>query len=371
MPSAASLVSADTIRRLRLASLALAGGGPSDVAGLVRWFGAMQAQDLASIKWSLGLRLGKTEAEIDADLAEAFARGKVVRTWPMRGTLHLVPGEDARWLLAVAGRRAERKMAKRWSELGLDERTRARALAVLDEACAHRRRTRAELLSTLEAASISPAGQRGYHLLVAAALAGVLSLGPDADGEQTFARLDDLVKTPSSPSPDEAAARLATRYFQSHGPATAQDLARWTGWNLGETRRAIAAAGASVALVRHEGVDHWASPAILARGAAPPSSVLALPGFDELMLGYADRALHLSAEDFERVVPGGNGVFRATLVHDGRVLGTWWRTLRARSVLVEAAPFGPVSARLRAAFAEACAGYGRFVGRDVTLAWKP
>lgn len=362
--------SPDTLRRLRLASLALAGPAPTDLGGLVRWFGAMQAQDLASIKWSLGLRLGLTAAQIDAQLAEAFARGEVVRTWPMRGTLHLVPGDDARSMLAIAGRRVERTMAKRWADLGLDARTRARALEVLAEACANRRPTRPALLGALEAASIATTGQRGYHLLVAAALAGVLCLGPDADGEQTFARLDDVVKSPPSLSPDEAAARLATRYFQSHGPATAKDLARWTGWNLGEARRAIATAGASLAAVAHGGVEHWLSPEILARGPAPAASALALPGFDELVLGYENRALHLGEGALARIVPGGNGVFRATLVHDGRVVGTWSRTIRERAVLVEAEPFEPLAAAWKKRLADALEGYGRYLARPVTLTWK-
>ncbi|MDH3959621.1 MAG: winged helix DNA-binding domain-containing protein, partial [Actinomycetota bacterium] len=72
---------------------------PLDV---VEWFGAMQGQDLGSVQWSLGLRTGLTRA----DIAVALESGEVLRTWPMRGTLHLVPGRDARWMLEHLGARA-------------------------------------------------------------------------------------------------------------------------------------------------------------------------------------------------------------------------------------------------------------------------
>ncbi|MFD0821324.1 DNA glycosylase AlkZ-like family protein, partial [Micromonospora zhanjiangensis] len=73
---------------------------PDDVAGVVEWFGAMQAQDVASGMWSLGVRLpGRTQVDVLA----AMERREAVRTWPMRGTVHLVPPRDARWMLDLTG----------------------------------------------------------------------------------------------------------------------------------------------------------------------------------------------------------------------------------------------------------------------------
>src|SRR5215216_3196773 len=76
---------------------------PADVAGVVTWFGAMQAQDMASAMWSLGARLpGRTADDVHA----ALERREALRTWPMRGTVHLVPPRDARWMLEVLGSHA-------------------------------------------------------------------------------------------------------------------------------------------------------------------------------------------------------------------------------------------------------------------------
>src|SRR6185503_14545494 len=68
---------------------------PSQV---VSWLGALQAQDYAGTKWSIGLRLPDAT---DADIEQAIAAKTIIRTWPMRGTLHFVAPEDVRWMLAL------------------------------------------------------------------------------------------------------------------------------------------------------------------------------------------------------------------------------------------------------------------------------
>ncbi len=85
------------IRAARMTSLLLDDRPTDDrtVAGVVEWFGAMQGQDFASVTWSLGLRTGRTRDEVGA----AFESGQILRTWPMRGTLHVLPGADARWMI--------------------------------------------------------------------------------------------------------------------------------------------------------------------------------------------------------------------------------------------------------------------------------
>src|SRR4051795_9003950 len=93
-----------------MTSLLLRGDGPGSVAGIVEWFGAMQAQDVNSGLWSLGARLrGATLADVNA----ALERREAIRTWPMRGTVHLVPPADAHWMLELTGVRALAAAARR------------------------------------------------------------------------------------------------------------------------------------------------------------------------------------------------------------------------------------------------------------------
>jgi Winged helix DNA-binding domain len=355
-------------RALRMRSLLLsAGERPGTVAGIVEWFGAMQAQDMASGLWSLGVRLpGSTAAAV----TEALERREAIRTWPMRGTVHLVPPADTHWMLDLMGVRALAGAAKRRETIGLAEKTADRGVEVLAGALAGGRRlTRAECLAALAEGGVELSGQMGYHLLWYASQRGVTCIAPHVGKEQTFVLLDEWVPEPRRPSREEALATIALRYFRSHGPATKQDFARWTGLTLTDTKAGIAGAGDALTTVRVDGTEMIAGAAALDT-ATTLDAWWALPGFDEYMLGYKDRGLLLDPEHFSAVVPGGNGVFQATVVHNGRTVATWKRTLGAKAVTVEVFPLTPLGAAARGRTEEALQPYAAFVGLPLGVRWR-
>jgi len=363
----ASLTAADA-RRLRLASLLLddpaAERSPLDVA---RWMGALQAQDLASVQWSFGVRsLGATLAEVDG----AFERGEVLRTWPIRGTVHAIAAEDARWMLELCGVRALQGVEKRWERLGLDRTTVEAAATLLGEALAGGRRlTRSACVERLVDAGLHTASGHGYHLLWYASQIGVTCIGPNEGKEQTFVRLDEWAPEQRSLDGDEALAVLAERFVRGRGPVTRQDLAGWAGITQGAAKTGIAAAGNALVAVDVDGTEMVAAAELLDRadevlGAHDPKRAWLLPGFDELVLGVKDRALFLEPGHLDRIVPGSNGMFLATVVVDGRVIGTWKRTLRKTSVAIEVELFETVTKAVRASVEAAGAGYGAFHGLE-------
>nr|WP_242624336.1 winged helix DNA-binding domain-containing protein [Micromonospora kangleipakensis] len=340
---------------------------PDDVAEVVEWFGAMQAQDAASGMWSLGVRLpGRTLADVQA----ALERREALRTWPMRGTVHLVPPRDARWMLAVTGVRALAGAAARRAVLGLTEAEADRAADVLGAALAGGGRlTRAQCLATLAAAGIDTAGQRGYHLLWYASQRGVTCIAPHVGAEQTFALLDEWAPDPHRPERDEALGILALRYFRSHGPTTRQDFAGWTGLTAADARRGIAVAGDALATVRVDDTEAVVDAALLDAPRGPVDDLHVLPGFDEYLLGFKDRTLMLDPADRQAVIPGGNGVFQSTVVRAGRVVGTWKRTLSKTRATVTVHPLVPFDGGLRTRVEAALDGYARFLGRPVRHSW--
>ncbi|MDN5668270.1 MAG: winged helix DNA-binding domain-containing protein, partial [Renibacterium salmoninarum] len=89
-------------------------------------------------------------------------------------------------------------------------------------------------------------------------------------------------------------------------------------------------------------------PTTAVNSAEPPGNLAAahlLPGFDEYLLGYADRGLALGTDDAGRIVPGNNGVFLPTMLRSGRVVGTWRKSgTGPGSGEVEFSPFGELSA---------------------------
>ncbi|WP_430867940.1 winged helix DNA-binding domain-containing protein [Demequina aurantiaca] len=370
MPLSSAQVLALRMRALLLTGADSSPGPGRTVAGVVKWFGAMQAQDLASGLFSLGTRIpGATEASV----SDALERKEALRTWPMRGTVHLVPPRDARWMVTLMGAKPLAGAAKRRETLGIPDATADGAVEALGNALAGGKRlTRAECIQALNEAGVSTAGQASYHLLWYVSQKGVTCLAPNIGKEQTFVLLDDYVPNPHTPGRDEALGILALRYVRGHGPVTVKEMARWSGMGVRDCRVGVAAAGGSIVEVETEAGPMLVTPESLDAAEPGAGAYLTLPGFDEYMLGYGDRSLMLDPADFQQVVPGNNGVFRSTLVRDGRALGTWKRTMRAKSCLVDAVPFqsGPgLSAADRAAFEAAFEPYATFVGKPVEVRW--
>ncbi|GAB3687581.1 winged helix DNA-binding domain-containing protein [Angustibacter aerolatus] len=335
---------------LRVLAQRLAGPPHADAASVVRATGAVQAQDLPGALVSVALRTASRER---AGVEAALGDGSVVRTWPQRGTLHLVPGADAGWMVRQTGARVLRGQRRRFTELGLDDDSLPLARAVAERELADGPRRRADLAAAWADAGL-PGGQAPTHLLGALSMLGVVCLGPLDGREQLVVLLDAWVPAPRDLDGDDALLELAGRWARSHGPGTERDLAWWTGLPVTAVRRALAAlvAAGTVVEVDVDGTRHVVDPAVLdgladARRAA--RAPLLLPGFDEFVLGYARRDDVLDPACFERVVPGGNGMFRATVVDAGRVVAVWKRAGTPARRTADVEPFGSLSARAASA----------------------
>ena len=334
------MTTARDLALLRLVAQRVAGPPPADAAEAVRLLTCVQGQDLPGALTSVALR---TAQRTRAGVAAALDAGEVVRSWPMRSTLHLVPAEDLHWLLELCGPRVLAGAARRRAVLGLTEADTERARELVTAALTGGRRCgRRDLLAAVADGGVAVAGQRGYHLLWYLAQTGTLCLGPMDGGEQAFVLLDEWVPAPRRLDRDAALAELALRYFRGHGPATVADLARWAGLPMGDVRAGVAAVRDRLAAVEVEGREHLVAPEtadLLAEHRAQAAGLFLLPGFDEFVLGYADRSCAVPPEFADRIVPGANGVFRPTVVHRGRVLGTWGWQGRGAKRTVAATPF--------------------------------
>lgn len=348
----------------RLHAQQLTGHTCTQPAQVVARLGAVQAQDYASALWAIGSRLPQATV---ATVEQAIADGAIVRTWPMRGTLHFVAAADVRWMLALLTPRIVAASARRRQQLALDDATFARSKGVC-LAALHGGRclSREALYQALEQAQIATAGQRGYHILWRLAQDGVICGGPPAGKQQTFVLLDDWAPPAPVLSHDAALAELARRYFTGHGPATVQDFAWWSGLPAAAARAGLDMVRQQLLSVTVAGEHYW-----LADGGASlqprPDHAYLLPGFDEYLLGYRDRRAVLKPEHSGAVVPGNNGVFMPTIALDGRIAGTWKRTIGRGAVAVAYHPFAPLSDSQRHTLDDAAARYARFLG----LALRP
>lgn len=345
--SAKIRVTPKIIGRLRLASQGLLRGF-SSVEECVARMGAMQAQDLASAFWAVGERVPGTGL---SRVLESLENGTVVRSWPMRGTLHLVPPQDLRWILAITTERTIRSAAARHRELGIAEADIAvcRDLA-LERVAGSPGATREELFKIFESAGQTTAAQRGIHLLWILCQNAWLVQGPPAGtagkalGQQLFVAFDEWIPESKELGREEGISEFLLTYLQSHGPATLNDFAWWSQIPKTDVRAAHEAIRGQLVELVFQGTSYWLGPetaALLDDGVPGSRTVLALPGFDEFLLGYTDRSLVLPAEHSQKVVPGGNGVFKRMIVSAGEVVGTWARSGTGRSAAVVPEPFDP------------------------------
>ncbi len=347
------------LRALRLAAQGVGARGVDPVTAVTRMT-AVQGQDLGQATWAIGVRSSGATRE---DVRAAFDRGDLVRSWPMRGTLHVLAPDDLRLLLSLTAARTIRSLARREAELGIDtavlDRARDTLVTALTDGPAL---SRDEVSARWRAVGIDPTAGRGYHLLLRLAQEALIAWGPTARVGQGVVLLDAWSPPRDAvPDRDEALRRVVRGFLRGRGPARVADAAAWTKLPLGDVRRAVDA-------LRDEVEDLGDGLLALADRPEPgglPTGHL-LPGFDEYLLGYADRSAQLDPAHADRVVPGGNGMFLPMAVVRGRVVGTWTRAERSRGVTVTVTPFAPLDAAACRSLEAAADRLGRFLGTPTT-----
>lgn len=331
----------------------------------------LQAQDAPAASLSIRARsAGLTQA----DVGHARVAGRsVVRTWLMRGTLHLAAAEDIHWLLALLGPIFARGGRRRRAQLGLDDKTSASGVDVIRHALAAKGPlSREQIATALTASGIQVEGQATYHLVYLAALQGIACFGPDAaGGKPSFVLLDDwLERGPVIPR-EEALGRLALRYLEAFGPAGPEDVASWSGLPMSDARTAWKRILAQLVEVETAAGIAWMLKAHKDRlddcsGSTAPQTVRLLPAYDTYLLGYRSRAIAVPPKHARRVHPGG-GVIRPALLVNGRVRGIWATKRRRQELEVVVEPFATLNDDEMPQLEAEAADIGRFLDTAITL----
>jgi hypothetical protein len=229
---------------------------------VVRHLLAMQAQDVRNLPKALAARGGEL-------------RDGLIVTWLMRRTLHLVDVEDLEWLHPLFAPRMGGE--RRLRQLGItDPAPAVKTIVGMLPA------TRAEI-----AAELGLTGQAVPHLIARAATEGHLGM--------TTGKVYVPIKLGKPPDRDRSLDELARRYYAAHQCATRDDLAYWSGLPKRDCREPNDAPVDDGPVPRRE-----------------------LPMFDELLLGWRDRAPTVPPALAKQVHPGG-GMIRAVTVEDGIV----------------------------------------------------
>ncbi len=348
----------------RLHNQRIAGPAFKSPAEVVGWLGAVQAQDYAAAKWALGLRM---KASPDTAIDRALADGIIIRTHVMRPTWHFVTPADIRWMLELTAPRIKAAMAYNFRRLGLDASIFRRSSSVLVKALqGDKQLTRLELVAILKQHGIKTDNLGFLHILLRAEIDAIICSGGRRGKQFTYALFDERVPQASRLKRDEALAGLTLRYFTSHGPATIQDFAWWSGLTAADAKSGLELVRSRVKNEVVEGVTYW-----YAESTPPvrefPRTAYLLPAFDEFMVGYADRSAMIEPHHAEKLEDWGVYLLNPAVVIKGKMVGTWKRTIMKDSVVVEPRLLTSLNKTQTLALTAVAQRYARFLGLPLQL----
>jgi hypothetical protein len=321
---------------------------------VVEWMGAVQAQDYLGALWSLGMRLPST---IESEIEKATIDRTIVRTWPMRGTLHFVSPKDIRWMLKYLAVRVQSKVGSVFKREGLDAKQFTKAMKLWEKALlGGKSLTRDEMYDVLEKGKLSSKGMRGLLMLGYAAQEGLLCFGARQGKQQTFVLLDEwLPENKNDLSKEEALKRLAEIYVRSHGPILVEDLAWWSGLTKTESTSAINSIKDQLVSEKINDKTYWLFPP--SEEIKTKSICSLLPTYDEFGIAYKDRTPIIHKTDLKQV----GGVFTSGIMHNGKITGVWRRELVKDIVEIEIKPFAKYSPAQKKAVMSTIKAYSKFL----------
>lgn len=323
----------------------------------------MQAQDYESMKWAIGIRL---PGMVNKDVEQALAKRKIIRSWFMRGTLHVAAAKDVHWLLDLLAPRIIASGASRYRQLGLREADFKKCNSILIRSLhGNKECTREELSAALNKNGMNTDGQRLIHLLQRAALEKIICFGTKRESKFTFTLLDEQVAFNKTLKREEALAEITKRYFTSHGPATLRDFTWWSGLTATDAKTGIASAGSFLQKEKTGEQAFWLAPDNM-KATASLQPIFFLPAFDEYVMGYKDRSAFLKAGHTKQVISS-NGIFYPIIIVNGQVAGTWKRISQKDGLVIEMQLFNHPGKKALDEIKEAAQPYGAFVGKKLVF----
>lgn len=329
---------------------------PTDV---LKWLGAVQAQDFHGAKWALGLRLQNATDEL---IEKAFANGEIIRTHVMRPTWHFVAASDIRWLLKLTAPRVNMIARHYYRKFELDDAVFKRTNKALERALrGGRQLTRQEVRTTVSKAGIPCDDPLRFNFILLRSELDALICSSARRGKNfTYALFDERV--PESPvlTKDEALAELTRRYFTSRGPATLRDFIWWSGLSTRDARNGLALVQDSLLKETIDGEDYWFSPT--SSTAAPVRNIAhILPSFDEYFVAYKDRSAAIEPE-LNQPVSQSSAVLNSPVICNGMFVGHWKPNVKKDDVTVSFDLVSPMKRPDHRALAFAVNRYKEFLG---------
>jgi Winged helix DNA-binding domain len=334
---------------------------------VVTHLGAVQAQDFSAAKWSVGLRMQKAT---DAIVERVFNEGKFLRTHVMRPTWHFIMPEDIRWMLELTSPRVKKILIPYDKKLGITEELVTKSQKLIVEALKGKNfLTRAEIADYLKNNGVSAHGQVLAHLLYYSELNAVICSGPKQGKQLTYGLLEEIVPKAKKLNKEEALAKLALKYFMSHGPAQIGDFSWWSGLPAKDANEGLDLVKSKLSHATLNGKTYWYPPNrqyLPDDGVVPDKQAFLLSVYDEYSIAYKDRSGISEKRDIERMLSMGNAL-TAVIILDGKVAGTWKRVLLKDTVEIKLNPFKKFTSTEQNSVREAGKRYADFLEKEIIV----
>ncbi|PXY44439.1 winged helix DNA-binding domain-containing protein [Flavobacterium hydrophilum] len=331
---------------------------------IVKHLGAMQAQDYAMAKWTIGSRCDSTEREIE----EAINSGKIIRTHILRPTWHLVSSEDIYWMLDVSGPQVKRIILAETKKYGCDEKEFDKINSAIEKILAgNNHLTREEIIQELNVKKFSGDYKLSPVLIMMyAELDGLVCNGKMKGKQMTYSLLEERVPKPQSKlTKEEGLAKLAKRYFESHGPATLLDFSWWSGFPVTICKNII---NAIELQLNHFTVDnqvYWFGKEYAVDNKFD-ESVHFIAAFDEILISYKTREVSILPEHQPKAFTK-NGIFKPVILENGKVIGTWKRTVKKDHTKIETDFFNETESHKKAVLFEGIKSFENYLETKVII----
>jgi len=349
------------ISKFRLKNHHLIGIRYKTVEEAVTALGAVQAQEYEGGLSTIALRVKDCTY---ADIEKAIEEKKILRTWPMRGTLHFVPAKDAKWMLKHLTPRIIQRTASIFRKNDLNEAIFARSAEILKKALyGGKLLTRSEMYLSLVNKGVATKGMRGVLILGQLAMEGLICFGNKKGKQQTFTLLDDWITDSNDYSKEEGLSLLAKRFFTSHGPSTVKDFAWWTGTTLEDATLALDSIKKDYEEEIIEGKSYYF---VKPKATKEEESAHLLQGYDEYTIAYRDNSGVIIDAEYLKKFDEPN-IFISMFIINGKIAGTWKKTINPHNVIIHTRPFYKLSEREIVLLKAAADEYGRFLGLPVVF----
>lgn len=290
------------------------------VKDAVSHMGAIQAQEYTLSKWAIALRTGSSNiSEID----KAINEGAIIRTHILRPTWHFVTAENLDWMIKLCRDKLYKTYVSYCKALGINEVFSNKIIPVILSALENNNHlTRSEISEKLAAGNKNIDNSITNNILFIMEIEGLICGGKSKSGKHSYALTEEWVpQNANLISKEEALAKLTTKYFQSHGPATLQDFIWWSGLSSTDAKLGISLIKDILEEINLPGKK------LLMIYSKPNKNdgrnlLHLLPPYDEFIVGYKDRTDLISKENHSKVMSS-FGLFKPTVMLNGKITGSW------------------------------------------------